>query len=206
VSAPARLDQARYPRLAAYLASLPAGIASYPEAEARASLLTTAFESRRPILDAGGLPPEVLSLFRRPPLPSAWITQVHFRAAMLALADMHFGSDEAYVDWIHELNRRLYDKPFMKVIRALVSQGRVVSTFCSRWSSFHRGVTCRCDALSGKMAIVSLTYPAHLLNRIQGRTFAISLLAALEIVERRAASAVLTEHTPERCVVAASWR
>jgi hypothetical protein len=133
--------------------------------------------------------------------------EVHFHAVMLALADMHFpGEDDAYVTWVCDLARRLYAKPFHRVLMFFTSPSRVLASMPALWSRFHRRTSCTCDALSGKMALCSLHYPPHLVNRIQARTFGSATIAALEAAGAKEISVSITEHGPERSVHSVTWR
>jgi hypothetical protein len=56
------------------------------------------------------------------------------------------------------------------------------------------------------MALLSLHYPPHLVNRVQACTFGSATIAALEASGAKEISVSITEHGPERCVQSVIWR
>src|SRR5262245_24327661 len=101
-------------RLAAYLAGLPAGLASWPDHVAKASLLRAGLRTR-PIDPRAitGAPPRLRALVETPPLDSSWITEVEYCALSLLIADVHGLDGPAFGRFWYEVmtslvNSKLY--------------------------------------------------------------------------------------------------
>jgi len=65
--------------VADYLEKLPAGLDSYPTAEAKSSVVAGMLASKgfRERLSPGDVPPQVESMIRNPPRVVAWIPETH---------------------------------------------------------------------------------------------------------------------------------
>ena len=94
-------------RLDQYFRGLPDGWDSFPEFRAKASLIRTALEVRPAPTSLEAIPEPLRAYFEAPPLPSAWIPEVHYLAFGVAVADVEGFSDEdvrrVMVDNITEL-------------------------------------------------------------------------------------------------------
>jgi len=79
-----------FPRLAEYVARLPEGLRSFPECRAKASLLRALLEARgeRPLTLSAHAPRELVDLVRHPPMPSDWISEVHYVAVHHLIATL----------------------------------------------------------------------------------------------------------------------
>lgn len=151
-----------FPRLRAYLMHLPQGLASYPEAQIKASLYVHSLNDK-PLADfLGILPPEVATLVERPLLMSTWAPSVHVQALYLAIADAYELRDEAFQIWALRMQRSLLSSPLYRALAALASPTLLLSGAEKRWGSFHRDSEIEAQSDGPGRAVVRLRFPPHL--------------------------------------------
>ena len=175
------VDSARFPRLAAYLRFLPEGLASYPGCQAKGALVRAILD-REPLADVSddALPAEVRGLITTPPANSAWVSDLVFFGALLALADYRRMDDARYRAWLHEANNRLFKGPVYRALLSLTSPGVMLTLCSSTWSTLHRGTTLKV-ADSGKgFAVADLTFPERAYDRAVLVAIEVALQVALE--------------------------
>lgn len=167
------------PRVAAYLSRLPDGAASHPGCVARAAMLRRALADRpltRDQVDA--LPAPVRAVAICPPLDGEWVSDVHLVCILFAVADGRGMSDDAYLEWMRELNLRMFQDAFRNVVAA-ESPDEVVARAPERWSFFHRGSTVSVTERRPGSARVRLAFPPSLFHGLALRQFAPVFEAAL---------------------------
>ncbi|WP_248352539.1 hypothetical protein [Anaeromyxobacter oryzae] len=171
------------PRVGAYLARLPSGVASHPECVARASLLRVSLSERplaREHVDA--LPAPVRQLVACPPLDAEWVSDVHLVCVLFAIADAHGMSDEGYLSWIGELNARMFRTTFRHLM-TVASPEQLVDQVAERWGVFHRGSSLAVTRQGPGNALVHLAFPPRLFHGLAVRQFAPVWQAALQIAD-----------------------
>ncbi len=129
------------PALSAYVAGMPEGLASYPDARCKGSLLVNLIEQDR--LRASQiqlLPPALRQRWESPPLVNAWIPETLTAAAILAHLDLVFRGDEAdLLRWFEKVSADLLRKPFFRLFFAVASPARVLRRMDRVWALNHRG-------------------------------------------------------------------
>jgi hypothetical protein len=158
---PAAIDPALFPRLADYLRSLPLGLDSYPECRAKSGVLRGALVDRA-LPDAGTLPEPLARLVESPPLPSSWVPEVHRNAIFLAYRDRLFASDDAYLEWIGALNRRMFESPLYKILAHVASPQRLLRGAQKRFEQFRIGTTLELEQTGDKRGMIRTAFPARL--------------------------------------------
>ncbi len=132
-----RVDRARFPKVANYLAALPAGLSSYPGSQIKASVLRASLRTLVLPKNFTGCPAVLESLLRNPPPVSKWIAAVHFQAAVFAASDSLGLDRQAHLDWVYRSNRRLFATPLYRVMMYVASPTFLLNGAVSRWNRFH---------------------------------------------------------------------
>ncbi len=197
-------DPAAFPRSAAYVATLPHGLASYPDCLCRGSGLT--FATYAPLLEApSGLPDEVLEVARRPPGATEWVTEVMGQVLFLALADRSGLGDDDFLD---ATSREVARRPGGHLLRPLVeltSPELLISVGEIVWRTERRGSVLELVPGDRRCRAV-LRYPPHLYDRFLVRAAARSLQDGLGMARATEARAEVVEYDPTRAQIHLSWR
>ncbi len=148
-----------------YIERLSAGLDSYPECRAKASLYRSMLASRP--VDPEPLPPPLRDLVERPRPVSDWISEVHSHALMLALFDQHFGDRERFRQFCYDEQHKLWGSKLYAFMMRFVSPQRLIASASQRWEHFHRGTTFRATAGAGPdSAEMLLEGPPHVYDDI----------------------------------------
>src|SRR4051812_19645757 len=169
------------PSVTRYLEKLPAGVASYPGCAVKASVVRSCVDSR-PLGPEVPLPPEVRALVERPPLVSAWVSEVHYIVVMLTIREVHFpGADPApFTAWVHERNVQLLSAPLYRALFFLLSPERLFNGLARRWGVFRRGSELHLLRLIPGEVDLTLRTPPNLYVTTIAQAVAAALCAALE--------------------------
>jgi hypothetical protein len=173
------------PELAAYLETLPSGLASYPKALVKGSVVRDFILGSNLVahIRAGQLATDLEALVRDPPPPGAWIPETHFVAITVAINALRFKEDggvPAFERWALDVNRRLLRSALYRVLFLVVSTERVFIGTERRWSAFHRGSDLHVVSRAGREAVLELTFPPKLFPDLLLRAFGCALQAAGE--------------------------
>jgi hypothetical protein len=152
-----------------YLALLPAGLRSYPEALAKATVIKPFQEG--PVgaaLNAcRDLPGPLRAILERPLAVSEWIPEVCLVSLIEAAYDVHFagaGGGEALQAYIRTTNRAVLKGPLYSILFAVVSPERLLVGAAERWSAFHRGSSLAVEERSKGRALLVLSHPPNLFS------------------------------------------
>lgn len=184
------MDEKRYPRVAAYLGQLPAGLDSHPECQAKASGYRASLE-RLPLdgVAPGALPDGLMALVESPAARSEWVPEVRAMALGLALADHHDLSDAAFLRFVREVNAELLGS---RTYRYLMAGDRSALPRHAgvRWQAMHRGVKLTGGRLGEHGWRFRMGFPAHLYNELLLQAFARTFEATLSLSEAHATVAL----------------
>src|SRR5688572_12144500 len=97
--APRAIDPKRFPALSQYVASLPQGLSSYPEAQSKGILLKSAIAPHYFHATWKDLPTELVGVMKRPPLVTSWVSTVLTDSVFCIVADTFYPTDEAMLQW-----------------------------------------------------------------------------------------------------------
>ncbi len=175
-SAPADELGSRYPRLQEYLGALPGGAAAYPDCLARRGVVEAVLSALPHFTDPA--PQPVVELLTMP--RGAWIPEVVFNAAILAMADRARWSETQILAWHRALNRKLFRGPVYRAIMAFFTPRLLLERGASRWSAFHAGTTLEVSAEGDHGGTAVLRHPPHLFTPLLLRIYAEAFGAALE--------------------------
>jgi hypothetical protein len=149
------------PRLDAYIATLPNGLASYPSCRGKASLFRFSNELA-PVVDIpGSLPSTLLPYMHCTLPPNQWVSELDYVLFTIALCDIHgWDNDGLRVIWQRVMEKILNSAMYGPVFKFL-SAKMLVKAVASRWSSFHLGTDCS-TANEGDDVIITLSWPRGL--------------------------------------------
>ena len=165
-------------RLSRYLAGLPAGLDSYPEAQTKGSVYRNLLDDVPCHLAA--LPAPLRHHLQHPPIASEWLPEVHLWALAFAVADQQ-GMDEARLHaWAAERNRKLFEGSVYRTLMAMVSPSTLFRFCAVRWNAFHRGTSMQAGPVSDDGCQVTLAFPRAVFDEQVLRFLAVVFRTALE--------------------------
>jgi hypothetical protein len=197
------MDRARFPLLARYVDGLPAGLASYPEAQAKGSVVRTLVSTTPVRVHPHELPAELGGLIERLPLPTAWVSEVQLNALGLAYQDVM--SPSVHDTWVWDRNRRILTNPLYKILFWMISPERLFVGLPHRWSAFRRGTEMALVDQSVGRARLRLTYPKNLHDSATLANVCIAGRVVAEAAGARSSAMAVEECTPTSAVFAISW-
>lgn len=174
-------EKARGSRLDGYLARLPAGLGSFPEAAAKGSLVRGALEGQ-PLAEIAARLPEPLSgRISDPPMGSEWIPETHLVAIVHAVCDARgFGAAEAG-EWARAWIRDVFEGPSYRILMAAPSPASALRSAGLRWGAFHRGSALAMEGIADDGVRLTLQFPPRLFDPPFLSVLAQSFVAALEM-------------------------
>lgn len=196
------IDDKKFPSARRYLLRLPRGLASYPECQAKGSVLRQAVDSAPVRLDLAALPPELSTLAAAPPLPTEWISEVHLNGIMLAYQDSV--TPETWERWTYDRNRALFRKSLYRILFAVISPERLFAGLTQRWAAFRRGSELRVVSLGDRVARIEATYPPHLHDELTMGAATIAMRAAGDAAGGQTKTR-LVDVEPSRCMIEITW-
>lgn len=148
----------------AYLATLPRGLASYPQCTSKASSI--AFQlARRPTPPDPSLPAEVCEVLTTPPLPNAWLPTTVFVATTLAMGAHHGISFETLSA---EATSDMVASPLYSLTLRMLSPSMLLRAGAATWGLFHRGATMVVREVDGhyeaRLSFPTALFPEHILR------------------------------------------
>ena len=189
-----------------YLASLPGGIDAYREC-AHKGVPLGVWLRHSPIAGlAERVPPRVGDLLRAPGDLPQWIPEVHANVIYLAIREVHFADDSAFLAHARECNRAVLDTPANRVLFWAASPRAILRGAQVRWRSLHVGTQIHVRFPSSASADIELTFPPNLMPEIVLRGNAQGVAVALENVGARDVEIELRVADPTRGAFSARWR
>ncbi len=200
-------DSRRCPRLAAYLAGLPAGLDSYPECVAKGSVIRD-FVAHMPLggRDVGVMPTILSEVVRQPPIATAWIPETHLAAMTLAVSDYCQLTDEqALSGWLSRLNRAIVANMWYRPLLFLATPHQLMSGAARTWATFHRGSPMTATRIAPKETDLTLTFPSKLMPRLLLGGFGLAFQFSVEASRGKNPKVVLTNADDQRATYSVRW-
>lgn len=194
-----------FPRLAAYLDALPAGLASYPDCQARTSLCVSLVEGMPSPAPRPGQVPEPLARYLARMPKDLWLPEVHVMAVSLTIADHFEMDDAAYLGWLEEVNRKYFSSLVLRVLMGFVSPTELAPRAPARWSAIHRGSTLTSEVLRPGEGRIELEFPPGLFAPILLQHLTAVFQAAFRHSRAKQAEVSLVDSSPTRGVYEARW-
>ncbi len=187
-------EYAHLQRTRAYVASLPQGLASYPECRSKASIWRNIRRGTEtgPLL--GRVPPELTVFSAEGLLDTTWISAVESFASHLALRDALFPSDAAMVDHFRMLDRQLLSGPLYRMLFAVATPMRVVHAADRRFKAMFEGITLSAHQEDDCRVSLSLRYPPQLLPPLVGCLYLVAFEVAVELAGAKAVKSRVSSH------------
>lgn len=181
--------------LEAYLCRLPDGLDSYPDCVVKGSVVREFLEGHDMTRLRARLPAPLGELATPgSAVVTRWLPEVHFHAAMLAVTELFFDSDEAFIEDAYQRNRRLLAGPLYRMLTKFLSVDRIGSMGRMVFHQLHRGI--ELEYRAGDPARWALHYPPHLLPELVARCYAGVSTLAIELGGDRVRTEVIS-HGPE---------
>jgi hypothetical protein len=196
------------PTVARYLEGLPKGIASYPEAMVKGSVLRATFADAGFTPEPGALPGELERYALDPPAIGAWVPETFHSSLVAAIFDVRFreqGGMPAFEEWAYERNRRLFRSPLYRVLFFVVRPERVFIGVQNRWAAFHRGSVLEVVAEKPIQRTVRLSHPPHLFSEHALHTFAAAFRAAGEAAGLHQVRTRCDRERPDATLYTVDW-
>ena len=154
-------------RLDRYLASLPRGLSSHPDAVMKGDIFDYMRTSFPGMLDGIEVPAPVARLFADQ-IDGPWVPEVVGNALYLVCREVKFRDDASFLAWSFDAAADLFKTPLYRVLMMVLSPTLVVMGAAKRWSAFHQGSTLTATpAQKADDRLVvhgSLKYPAGLFD------------------------------------------
>ncbi len=195
----------KYPHAAEYVASLPAGLGSYPSARIKASLLRMLLADHLRAFDESALPSELIELSRNPPPPTAWVEETKMVTLMLAVRDEVYSSDEEWVRWCKGNNASLFRSPLYRLLMYVATPEMALKGGAQRWSQFHQGTTLRTMRLEPRRYAILLGFPPRLFAPLYVKGLASAFEAAIEAAGAKGVRSSPPEIEDARARVELTW-
>lgn len=193
------------PLLSAYLASLPHGLESFPEVQQKGSIVQSFLEGVPIQKHLARLPDAVSELVKRPPMPSAWVSEVKAAALYLACADLCFPSPRAYLEFAYTANKKIIEGPLYSVLFRVLGVERFVKVVAGRWDQFHRGTALQVVHFERTEGRLRLDFPGTatpvLLAQIHGTAFR----ASVELAGAKNVSVTCEQSSPTAFDYVCRW-
>ena len=195
----------RFPRLDEYLRKLPDGVASYPDAQLKASLYRAAL-SARPLDDvAHELPAPVADLILAPRLMSSWTPSVPALSVFLAIFDRYEFDEARFRIWSERTQTALFGSALYRALLSVFSPGQLIAGVKKRWGTFHRGTEIAMRETSASSVEVTLTHPPDLYARPNLLGIAGGLVAAGKLSRAKTVNARLSLMTSTEARFDIDW-
>jgi hypothetical protein len=190
----------------AYLASLPRGVASYPECQHKGEPLDV-WLRQSPIRDLARLvPPQVAVLLdRNRPIPN-WVPDVHAHVLYLAMRQVHFADDAAFLAHARAVNRVVLETPASRLLFWAASPRGMMRAAGVRWGNLHQGSTLEVRAARDHSVDATLSFPRNLYPELILRANATGFALVLENAGARDVEMQLRTVTPTHGFFTGRWR
>ncbi len=202
------VDPSRYPHAAAYIESLPGGLASFPECRMNHHVLEHVTTDFPGLGDRERLPP-LLADFFAGHVDGDWLNETVGNAVYLMIRDQCFRDDLSFQEWNQKNIDRLIRNPLFRAIMVLLSPALVVIGAGKRWSSFHLGTTMKTEPVgqsADRLHVrAELSFPAGLYSPLILQLHCSTFLAALVAARARQPEVHLGDVKSGSAEYLASW-
>ncbi|MGH7440305.1 MAG: hypothetical protein ACRENE_31820 [Polyangiaceae bacterium] len=165
-----------------YLASIPGGIDGYPECMHKGEPLGVWLAGSPLAGLSERVPAPVAELLREPTNLPVWVPEVHATVIYLAMREVHFVTDAAFLQHAENVNRGVLETPLNRFLFWVASPRAILRGGSVRWGSLHKGSTIEIRKLLEDSARLTLRFPPNLLPEIialgNGTGFKVALEAS----------------------------
>lgn len=198
------VDPRVFPATSAYVASLPHGLASYPECATKGILMRSAISSHPFHPSWKNLPTEIVSAIKSPPLPTSWASAVLTDAVFCVISDTFYPSREAVLKWNYDRTFHLARVPLFSHITDFAGLEHFLRGAARLHNIFQRGTIL--EVQPAKLhADIRLTHPPYLHGELNHASNEGVFRAALETAGALSPRVEMLSSTPEGATYRASW-
>lgn len=198
------MDPNVFPRASRYVRSLPNGLLSHPHCECKASVYREALAHLPRKMDTRGLAPLLADYFDNPMPVSSWIPEVVNSAVFLAMADVYFPTDGAFIDWIGGFAETTFRSPMYRVLMSVASPQALAQGGQRRWNAFHTGTEYEVR-IGDNGTETTLKFPTHTFDPLVLRGTLRAIQAAYRASGAREAVVELVRFSPNDALYRATW-
>lgn len=192
-------------RLGGYLSSAPGGLAAFPSAAAKGSLVRGVLDGQ-PLEQLARLLPEPLAAWIvEPPMGSEWIPEAQLVALVHAVGDLQGWSEAEAGAWAREWSRRVFESPAYRILMAAPSPASQLRSAGIRWGAFHRGSVLEVEGISDDGVRLSLRFPPGLFDAPYLTILTQYFAAALEMSRAPGAEVALEDSREGFARFVARW-
>jgi len=199
--------QKPFTRMNAYLASLPNGLDSYPDALANIDV----YENHRRRLaqhtERQSLPGPLGDVIFGS--PKGWVSDVAGTCLPLLLRDVVFDDDAALMAFTQEGMAQLYSNPLYRTLMRVLSPSLILMGAARRWGTFRRGSSLAAQPLADtpgrRNYELTLTYPPGLYPPLLLDTVTVAFRTSVETGGAKQAAAFIKSHGGTSAVFGLSW-
>lgn len=169
------------PRTSRYLATLPAGLASYPDCVLKATYVRAAQDSLPDGITAQDFPFELQALLYHSPSDGDWISEVQMVALMHAMNDLVFDAEVDMLTWAEAgMVRMIEESPFRGFI-AMTPPERFPRSLQWVWKNLREGSSAQVVHEEPGLVRGRFEYPAHMFDEFYTRVIASGFMAPMRI-------------------------
>ena len=134
-----------FPRLQSYVKTLPQGFQSYANCQGKSSLFSLALQLQPVAKFPDGAPAHLKKYFDTKLPPNQWVPELDYCLFTVLMADIH-GWDSIGIRrfWSRVMNH-INNSAMYGLLFRFLSARMLITTVASRWSSFHKGTTCKAE-------------------------------------------------------------
>ncbi len=187
-----------------YLQGLPLGSDSYPDAQAKASLVHEVLQLAEGRTLDPALPSVVHQLFAAPPPVSGWVPEVLYRTLMLGILDARGLSDADALRVMRAKYRQILSSPLYSVLFGLVGAPRFLKSIDQRWRQFHRGTEMQAT-VSGRDVTIEFLAPTPMFEGLVGEIQKVSMEVILARVTGNQNGVLHVERRPRGYRYVGTW-
>lgn len=184
------------PRTREYLATLPDGLDSYPEAQAKGSMARTVLDYKPDALDPGRMPDELRWMLEHPPTANQWIPETRVLALMHAVRELAFDDDAGFLDWVSDALSELFGNPMYRMLMAMASPHMLARQADRAWARVRRGTVRELEELGANHNVGVLRYPPYLFDRLSMDIACTGVAIPYRMSRAKAPEVRLVEWTP----------
>jgi len=200
------LDADKFPTVAAYLATLPDGLDSYPHCQSKAALYRTlALEHPLSDQDRAGLPESLRRLVDAPKTVAAWIPEVHSHALMLAVYDRSFDSLAHFEHHTFSVQRQLFESKIYAFLMRAATPQLLFRGVSLRWKAFHKGSKLVAESFGECTAVVRLEQPPGVWDEVTAVALGAGLRAAADLLDVKNVQVDIVVRQPEVIRYCGRW-
>ncbi len=199
-------DPEIYPRVSAYVASLPDGLESHLECTCRADVPNSVRRQLPEAFDGKGMSSEARQRLLAEWSDDEWIPDVLNVTLRLMCRDRACKSDEEYLGRTLDFAGQVFQRPIYRALMHLLSPTLTLLGIEKRWGAFRRGTTI---ASTGRRqdgtAELTVGYPPFLYPRLMSETMGMTFRAGMTAARAKNLTVDLSAHSATESRYLLAW-